>query len=252
MDMPMYESQTIGTIIDDALVNPRSVNIGLVYEKYPPIWNWNGEEFERDEELMKFFEEISNLMSENTRVEPLLDNYHTRMDTMMDNIEGRSIKLKTNWRFITGLGSPHPTETGFKWDRNLGVPYLPGSSIKGALKAWMRISEKQETFPSLFDGECVDPVILFDAYPTAKPELDVDILNVHYKEYYDEGKKPPADYLSPNPVFFLAVAPDTEFAFRIAPRDPDCDLDKLEEFLRLTAEELGFGAKTLVGYGQFV
>ena len=252
MDMPMYESRSISSIVEKALKHPQSVNVGLIYEKYPPIWSWNGNEFERDEELKEFFEKITNLMHGNRDVEHLLEHYHSRMENLVNRIGGRSIKLKTNWRFITGLGSPHPTETGSKWDRNLGVPYLPGSSIKGALKAWMRISEKQETFPSLFDEKCVDPVILFDAYPTAKPELDVDILNVHYKEYYDDDKKPPADYLSPNPVFFLTVAPDTEFAFRIAPRDPDCDQDKFEEFLRLTAEELGFGAKTFVGYGQFV
>lgn len=251
MDMPMYESRSIGTIVEEVFKDPRSVNAGLVYEKYPPIWSWNGNEFERDGELKDFFEKITHLMHGNREVEHLLENYHRRMENLMNKIGGRSIKLRSNWRFVTGLGAPHPTETGFKWDRNLGIPYLSGSSIKGSLKAWLRISEKRDAFPVMFEKDHVDPAIIFDAYPTTKPELDVDILNVHYKGYY-EGKEPPADYLPPNPVPFLTVAPDTEFTFRIAARDSDWDLDKITELLKRTAEELGFGAKTHVGYGQFV
>jgi CRISPR-associated protein Cmr6 len=251
VDLPMYQSQELGKIVKKARRDARRVNVGLIYERYPPVWDFEGDRPERKEELAPFFEEITAMLDMNEQVEPLLEDYHARMDKMIESLGGRSINLSSAWRFITGLGAPHPTETGFKWERNIGVPYLPGSSIKGAMKAWIRISEKEDEFPTMFDKESVDPVILFDAYPTSKPDLDVDILNVHYKKYY-EGDAPPADYLSPTPVFFLAVAPRTEFRFRIAPRDPECDLERIEELLQRTAAELGFGAKTSAGYGQFV
>ena len=36
--------------------------------------------------------------------------------------------------FVSGLGSGHPTETGFILDRNTGLPCIPASAIKGVLR----------------------------------------------------------------------------------------------------------------------
>lgn len=36
--------------------------------------------------------------------------------------------------FVTGMGNPHPVENGFSFLNPYGLPYIPGSSIKGALR----------------------------------------------------------------------------------------------------------------------
>ena len=36
--------------------------------------------------------------------------------------------------FVTGMGLPHPLENGFAFLDPYGIPYLPGSSVKGVLK----------------------------------------------------------------------------------------------------------------------
>ena len=36
--------------------------------------------------------------------------------------------------FVTGMGNPHPVENGFSFLSPYGVPYLPGSSIKGIVR----------------------------------------------------------------------------------------------------------------------
>ena len=49
-------------------------------------------------------------------------------------------------------------------------------------------------------------VWFFDAFPLSKPEIEVDIMNPHYGDYYNStNPEPPADYLKPNPITFLTV-----------------------------------------------
>jgi CRISPR-associated protein Cmr6 len=250
----MYDSTTIKAVVSASKAHPESLNLGLLFEKYPPLWKMDGADIALDKPLVGFFNGISKLMHRNAAIEPLLSDHHERSNRLLENLGGRSFELSSNWRFVTGMGSPHPSENGFKWDCNLGVPYLPGSSVKGALKAWMKLSGKDDQIAKILGSpEQVGSVIFFDAHPDAKPDLEVDIINTHYMDYYKTpAKVPPADYLSPNPVYFLTVAPGTKFIFRIASRDKAVDLDEVEEYLRKTAAELGLGAKTGVGYGQFI
>jgi CRISPR-associated protein Cmr6 len=35
------------------------------------------------------------------------------------------------------LGNPHPVEKGFLWHPTLGTPSLPGSGVKGLVRAWV-------------------------------------------------------------------------------------------------------------------
>ncbi len=106
----------------------------------------------------------------------------------------------------------------------------------------------------------VGSLIVFDAIPEAKPKLEVDIMNPHYGDYYNtKGKTnpiPPADYLSPNPIFFLTIAEGYGFCFAFAPRTKEAiergDVQTGFDLLTEALQFLGAGAKTAVGYGYFV
>jgi CRISPR-associated protein Cmr6 len=97
-------------------------------------------------------------------------------------------------------------------------------------------------------------VIFFDAYPTEAPKLELDILNPHYGDYYQEKKdsqnKPiaPADYLNPNPNYFLTVGRGSRFAFALASKDATLSA-KAKEWLTRGLTEIGIGGKTSAGYG---
>jgi CRISPR type III-B/RAMP module RAMP protein Cmr6 len=197
-----------------------------------------------------------------------------RHSALVTALDGKTETLKTAWRFASGLGSGHPFETGFIWHRTLGVPYLSGSSVKGLIRAWAKpVAEggwgqgDWNEVKRLF-GDSKDlgtgALIVFDAIPEGVPEIEVDILNPHYSAYYsDPAATPPADYLSPKPVFFLAVKSDQPFMFSLAPRpgaykDTAAEQEKRENDLKtgmdLLIEALttiGAGAKTAVGYGVF-
>lgn len=94
-------------------------------------------------------------------------------------------------------------------------------------------------------------VIFFDAVPVEPPTLAVDVMNPHYGEYYKkDSKTPPADYLSPVPVYFLTVQSGSRFAFAVASHEAGLArlaCGRLKEALA----NLGAGAKTSAGYGYF-
>ena len=111
-------------------------------------------------------------------------------------------------------------------------------------------------------------VIFFDAFPIGKVNIEVDIMNNHFPDYYEE-KAPPADYQNPRPIKFLAVK-DTKFKFFIGLKK-NIKLDNLEKFddneriinkehlleyttnlLKEAFELNGIGAKTSIGYGYGV
>ncbi len=189
------------------------------------------------------------------------------------------IHAKLKKRFITGIGNYHPSEISLTLDRNLGIPYIPASSIKGVVRfAYIlsqifnddlslkpKFEEKDKIalendikdFLAIFGGTKKNKdgkeeswkggVVFLDAYPVSIPELELDIMNPHYGDYYKEGK-PPADYLEPNPIKFLTVAKNTEFVFRAVATGDLVDQVKgaIEKALRD-----GIGAKTALGYGEF-
>jgi len=181
-----------------------------------------------------------------------------------------TIKAKTTSPFITGLGSGHPTETGMILDRNIGVPYIPASSIKGVLRLAYAINiakgrkevsdlELERYFGTAdakqekqFRGQ----LVLLDAYPTKDVQLKVDIMNPHYTKYYDGTNKQPVETESPVPIKFLTVKEGTEFCFNCAfmplELNDKCNEDEINAMFTTAFERVGFGGKTAIGYGRFV
>ena len=185
------------------------------------------------------------------------------------------IVAKTISPLITGLGETHPHETSMVFERNIGIPYIPASTIKGVLRFTHTLdrylknkdnTEKDRNNDEYFDDEedeiirCAygtqnwkGRVIFMDAYPLYKPELKIDIMNPHYVPYYIDtsGKTPPADYYNPVPLKFLTVKEETIFIFRILANKEKTDGKKICSIMKKALTEEGIGAKTAIGYGRF-
>ncbi|MBI3635415.1 MAG: type III-B CRISPR module RAMP protein Cmr6 [Candidatus Rokubacteria bacterium] len=187
-----------------------------------------------------------------------------RRRRLVGTLDGKTLPVATDWRLVSGLGTGHPFETGFIWHRTLGVPYLPGSSVKGVVRAWAQDwtedRNKEETVRRLFGPEDAEArveahagsLIVFDALPVSPPLLEVYVMNPHYAPYYMRAE-PPADYHSPTPIFFLTVAPGQWFEFAVA-RRPGASGNDVETGIALLHDALstiGVGGKTAVGYGVF-
>ncbi len=261
--------------------NSDSPHPGLVFDKYINGW---GSDWHIPEGAKKDFYQKAARYRASNELRLGLDAALDRQGKLAAALGGiEPIVAATDWRFVSGLGSAHPFEAGFTWHRTLGVPYLPGSSVKGLIRAWADPRTDSKGVPQgwgkpaewadithLFgdtDEDGAGTLIVFDALPVGVPELEVDIMNPHYSDYYNkklDSKRqliPPADYLSPTPIFFLAVASGQMFRFILTPRPgahmgdksrQQTDLKCGKELLQEALKTLGVGGKTAVGYGRFV
>lgn len=327
----------VGTTFDSAPPGHR-------FRLYMEFWDqgWKPTSTEKRPALEKV---LSYPTAAREQLEALL-NRQERMAKALGAVSWRARSIET---FTTGLGMEHPIENGFAFLDPYGLPYLPGSSIKGVLRkaaedlALFEADTKGWSIPAVwwlfgFDGtssylepqdqkqpgfilkensrrreafisrlNSADPLIrrfiqtvekqlpenvpteplafckalqslqlvrrsihmraaleFWDVIPRPRDhKLSVDIMSPHYQHYY-QGGKPPGDWGSPIPIFFLTLPVDTEFCFRVrlaARQDlPDWFLEKVEnrprwaklveDALVFAFKWLGFGAKTAVGYGR--
>lgn len=186
---------------------------------------------------------------------------HAWLNPLRDQGLAVQFQAKTDWRLVIGLAGASPLETSMVFHHLYGVPILPGSSLKGLALAAARFSTDEEKFKQVFGTQKAAGLVDFlDAIPIpqqGKPLVEVDIMNPHYPRWYQ--KKPgavPSDDQSPVPVFFLTVAPGTEFDFAILCRTrPDPVREALGQaitWLKGGLKNLGAGAKTAAGYGYFL
>lgn len=177
---------------------------------------------------------------------------------------------ETLGRLVVGLGGESVLETHLTLHRTYGVPYIPGSAIKGLLSrfaatrlqgaAWERSLDPSRFYrgdaqQALFGTtEEAGLLVFFDALPTEYC-ICPDVLTPHHSAYYGGEAVPPADWDSPIPVPFLSVTGKFVFALGLASGVGEADgqpwLNAAWQVLELALREEGIGAKTTSGYGRF-
>lgn len=170
-------------------------------------------------------------------------------------------------RMIVGLGGESVLETSITLHHTYGVPYIPGSALKGLASSYVRNylgpewQKGSNAFAILFgDTEEAGYITFFDAIyipDNKKKPLYPDIITVHHQKYYQRGNNitAPADWDSPIPVPFLSAT--GSYLVALAVSDPDLEeprqwIDKTFEILQMALLDIGIGAKTSSGYGRMV
>lgn len=251
---PLYE--TISQ--PDVSNNP---NAGLWYDKFCDRWvaGWkSGLETEGKAEWVKGF--CGRYLGDSHLLEETVD----RHIKLLKACNGQAMAFKTIGPMVSGLGRSHPVENGFAWHHLLGVPYLPGTSVKGIVRSyatcWLEGDKKidksdlMRIFGPRDKSIKVGSVIFMDALPIMPVKLKAEVMTPHYGPYYTGAdSEPPGDWHSPVPIPFLAVDEDQEFLFGILPRwrggEKDCKL--ASKWLAEALGVMGAGAKTSSGYGRF-
>ena len=271
-------------------------NPGLVFDRFSPNWGADSTLKRDDSAptLKRDGLEIVREASEHIDRD-LFSSWVRRWQQDADSIHAKAFERVSDWRFVAGLGRKGSLETGFTFNR-YGFPYLPGSSIKGLArmcalvevaeelhtdqlnelddvlstdtnenfkKAWLKVFEERPEIPALAlsfrlvfgTTDQAGCAVFLDAIPSSPPRLELDIMNPHYPDYY-QGKEPPTNWQSPQPITFLTVAARTPFLFAVgwrhgAPENTDA-FKKATHWLKTGLENLGAGAKTSAGYGYFV
>jgi CRISPR-associated protein Cmr6 len=169
---------------------------------------------------------------------------------------GVRIKGRVRGRMALGLGIESVTEIGCRLHHTYGVPVIPASSLKGALRAAVAPPEASpelskgagflfgtpdlRAFATVSDGWWIPEA--------GKSGLSVDIITSHHSSYYTgSSQAPPSDFDSPIPNHFLTIS--GSFAFLI--HAPNESWKKfLEKVMRQLLGEQGLGAKRSSGYGR--
>ncbi len=186
-------------------------------------------------------------------------DFFTRWQKSLDAIGAQCREAKTMGRLAVNLGAEGVLETSIALHRTYGIPYIPGSALKG-LAAHYVIKYQDKTdwgreskaFKALFgDTSTAGYVNFYDALyvPDSghnRKALWADIITVHHPDYYQSGNTPPADWDSPTPIPFLTATGK----FLIALSGPDKWVNAAFEILELALAREGIGAKTSSGYGR--
>jgi len=202
---------------------------------------------------------------------PIPEAYNTfyqRWENILADYGAQTRKARVKGRMIIGLGDESVLETSVALHHTYGVPYIPGSALKGlaANYARQRLGEtwhkNSEAYQVIFGNtEDAGYILFFDALyvpgtgNNGQP-LHPDIITVHHPKYYQGNKdiKPPADWDNPTPIPFLSATG----TYLIALAAPELDqqvqrqqwIERTFEILGYALKTLGIGAKTSSGYGR--
>jgi CRISPR-associated protein Cmr6 len=156
-----------------------------------------------------------------------------------------------------------PLEIAISWDPVLNLPYIPSSSLKGAVRAWLEVNNVRringvdidDIFGRAGEKEAhISLAIFTDAYPVScvNKLVESDVISPHYK-----GEDIAEVDVNPVPLVFPIIAPGTTMRFLLALRyrlegRQLLDSQKAVSIAQhvVKALEGGVGAKTSIGYGR--
>lgn len=201
--------------------------------------------FKMDKKSKSKLIEIRPKFSE-TIIKSIAARYKKNLNT--SGLKIQAITYDPIWKMALGLGNESVYETSMTLHHIYGIPYIPGSTLKGVIRSHIikelfgkniqgELDLKNAEDEALEDQGFCDifgcpkknsyyqenrqgKIIFFDALPVSLPIIKPDVMNPHYAPYYSDkqGKTPPADYHNPVPIFFLIVE-KTQFEFIIGVKE---------------------------------
>src|SRR6266699_3404321 len=210
----------------------RCKNLALILDKYPP------QSVVADTKNKGPW--LQGLVKGGHIDEALTQSVYNRWFTMMSAMNATLFHPSLDWRMVIGLGGESVLETDITLHHLYGIPFIPGSALKGLTRAYVtgevdehkskRIEDDDEIVNRIFGTQKgAGTVLFFDTMPlNGEVQFVVDIMNPHYPDYYG-GTKPPTNDQSPIPVTFLTVT-DTIFTFALASRDAGKEQPMKEHF----------------------
>lgn len=261
----------------------RNGNVNLwSYLAYEGVKLSRMEDRERQNKKCKLIEDLVKWSKESfykskVKIYDLLNETKTALKNLGYEVKDVEVRLKS--RGLYGTSSNFGKlifEVGLSLDPIINVPYIPGSSLKGAVRASYFVILRQRGYSEkdaerecnlLFGSHSAGAswVGFTDAYPIKEGKngyiLYPDIMTPHYKDVDTELD------VNPIPLSFLTVAPGTHFRFFVfqrrqrpsradvssilGRREPEEKGLGLLDLSLLLALKKGIGAKTTLGYSTF-
>jgi len=244
----------------------------LIFDKYMPIP-------EKDETKSNHVKDVARHSKMSDVYEDYFGNWRLKLDSLKSmNYHIASAAITVKGRMLIGVGEESTIETGISIHRTYGLPYIPGSALKGLAAAYAhkylgpeddlwkkgdkdgkgRGDAQEAVFGST---EQAGSVIFFDALPDPSHTpnqgtawqgcwLVPDIITVHHQAYYsNQEDSPPADWDDPNPIPLLSAV--GQYWLVVAGKDENA-VKAAFNLLKFGLEFEGVGAKTAIGYGRLI
>ena len=131
-EIKFYVPKDLQNLIRNAFSNNRYSNtfdnLSLVITKCCPFLE-NGESIEKPK-----YDKFGYKITLPKQALELYDDFYKRLKDFWNSIKAETFELTTKSRLVIGLGDESVYETSIKLHRNYGVPYIPGSALKGVAK----------------------------------------------------------------------------------------------------------------------
>lgn len=190
---------------------------------------------------IKLMEQAQNSLD---AVRDFYPDLYLRWEKTIQNNNVVSRDFKTDGNTIIGLGSDNVLETGITLHHTYGIPYIPGSALKGLASHYCndvfgladrkfknlkielekpdtpketkkKLTEELKTnYHHQIFGSTISAgyIKFFDAWllpQTLSNCLQPDVMTPHHSKYYgapkNDNQTPPSDFDSPIPIHFLSV-----------------------------------------------
>ena len=180
-------------------------NAALIFSKFVPDNLKN-----KGKHLRKVQKEFSNMLQKdgtfrhlNERIKKIVEDLKTL------GYDYQKIEMKTSWRLVVGLGATHPEETSMIFHHIYGIPYIPASTIKGAVKHHIaqKISQNiLKEFPERSYMEILSSITKFlDKGELVLNDDRIDVNNI--KKDFDDAVKIFGTQSQKGNVIFLDAYP---------------------------------------------
>jgi|GEM_PF-3472929 len=175
----------------------------------------------------------------------------------------------------TGVASPSDNVPLMTMHHTYGIPYIPGSALKGVVRAYIihrrfnsseALALKDDEFKLIFGTSGDDAkkipaeigrVVFMDVFPT-EYEIYYEAFTPHYSKYYKNAFKTrtdttpfanPEDCEEPKPLSFPAVKGKFRIIFGTTNSSSFTNMPELKQDVIDAIDWIGFGAKTASGFG---
>lgn len=193
----------------------------------------------------------------------------------------QSFRLKTTYPglligsgYTHGIGALGEIKIGFYFDHTTGLPCLPGSSIKGVLRNAFEkyedyVASEIEALTKQHPTEAAMKLLVQELFEGKRDDKRISIyeqdsfLEAMVVKGGEGDRVIGSDFITPHkhplknpvPIQFIKVLPEVQFEFAFQLKDsqimPALTADIKTKLFHQILLDLGVGAKTNVGYGQF-
>ncbi|QXM05373.1 type III-B CRISPR module RAMP protein Cmr6 [Crassaminicella indica] len=188
--------------------------------------------------LINKFTSISNMdkymyysVNENEKklLKSIREEYNCIKKSLQETHDWLNFSARIDDKLIIGLGNHSIFETDITLHHIYGIPYIPGSAIKGTLRNYIiqkyfkecincdkncnddckKNDKDYKIFTEIFGGKNTKGKVIFmDAFPVKSFKIKMDVMTPHHSNYYEKNVLP-LDTDTPKPIKFLVLMKDS-------------------------------------------